>query len=172
MSNPYIGEIRLFAGNFAPVGFAFCNGQLLAISENSALFALIGTIYGGDGQTTFALPDLRGRLPMHQGTGPGLTTRVIGQQFGTETVTLTTAQIPAHSHPVLCSSAPSSAGPAGAFWAQTTGVSGFGPSSSANTTMNAATITTSGGSQPHENLMPLLAVNFIISLFGVFPSRN
>ena len=129
MSNPYIGEIRLFAGNFAPVGFAFCNGQLLAISENSALFALIGTIYGGDGQTTFALPDLRGRLPMHQGTGPGLTTRVIGQQFGTETVTLTTAQIPAHSHPVLCSSAPSSAGPAGAFWAQTTGVSGFGPSS-------------------------------------------
>lgn len=170
MTTPYIGEIKLFAGNFQPRGYAFCDGRLLPISQYSALFALIGTTYGGDGQTTFALPDLRGRIPINQGTGPGLSTYVIGQAFGTETVTLTTQQMPAHTHTALCNSAPGVATPANGFWAATTGVSGYAATSDG--TMNAQSLTPAGGSQPHENRMPLLALNFIIALEGVFPARN
>lgn len=170
MATPFIGEIKLFGGNFQPRGFAFCDGRLLAISEYSALFALIGTTYGGNGQTTFALPDLRGRIPINQGTGPGLSTYVIGQSFGSETVTLTSNQMPAHNHVALCSAAPGVANPSNAFWAATTGVSGYG--TPANATMNPQSLTVAGGSQPHENRMPLLALNYIIALEGIFPSRN
>lgn len=172
MSTPYIGEIRIFAGNFPPRGYQFCAGQLLPISQYSALFALIGTTYGGDGQTTFGLPDLRGRVPMHQGTGPGLTTRTLGQSFGTETVTLTSAQMPAHGHGVLCNNGTGVTNPANGFWAQTSGVSGYGAPATANASVNAGSIGNSGGNQPHNNLMPLLSLNFIIALEGVFPSRN
>lgn len=171
MSDPFIGNIRIFAGNFAPRGHAFCAGQLLPISQYDALFALIGTIYGGDGQTTFALPDLRGRAPMHFGQGPGLPNYVIGQAFGSETVTLTSAQLPAHTHSLGASSAPGSgAGPAGAVWAQSS--AGQNYAASAGTPMNAGLVSVAGGNQPHENMPPSLAVNFIIALEGIFPPRN
>ena len=170
MATPFIGEIKLFGGNFQPRGFAFCDGRLLAISEYSALFALIGTTYGGNGQTTFALPDLRGRIPINQGAGPGLSTYVIGQSFGSEGVTLNPNQMPTHNHIALCNSTPGAASPNNGFWAATTGVTGYG--TPANATMNSQSLTTSGGSQPHENRMPLLALNYIIALEGIFPSRN
>jgi len=157
-AEPYLGEIRLFAGNFPPVGWAFCDGQHLQISENDALFLLIGTIYGGDGQTTFALPDLRGRIPLHQGAG-----RVFGETGGVEEVTLTTQQIPPHTHPLLCSDAASTGTAAGAngcagnVVASTATVKAF---ASAETTTNAAmsaqALGTTGGSQPHENMPPFL----------------
>ena len=170
MATPFIGEIKLFGGNFQPRGFAFCDGRLLPISEYSALFALIGTTYGGNGQTTFALPDLRGRIPINQGAGPGLSTYVIGQSFGSESVTLNPNQMPAHNHIALCNSTPGAASPANGFWAATTGVTGYG--TPANATMNPQSLTVAGGSQPHENRMPLLALNYIIALEGIFPSRN
>lgn len=156
----------MFGGNFAPAGWAFCNGALMPISENEVLFNLIGTTYGGDGQNTFAMPDLRGRLPMHQGSG-----YVIGQQGGTETVTLTTQQIPQHNHaPLAVSGNGNQATPQGGVWA---GAASSRYSSSApNLAMNAALVGQVGGSQPHDNLMPYLAVSFIISLFGIFPSQN
>jgi microcystin-dependent protein len=166
MSQPYIGEIRIFAGNFAPSGWALCDGQILAISENEALFALIGTTYGGDGQSTFALPDLRGRLPLHQGPGFSLS-----QNGGSEIVTLTVNQIPAHSHvPQASSGAGTAQSPAGNAWANWTGsqYSDQAP----NAPMDPAALSSTGGSQAHENMAPFLTVNFIISLFGVFPSQN
>lgn len=167
MAQPFIGEVRLFGGNFAPSGWAFCNGQLMPISENDALFALIGTTYGGDGETTFALPDLRSRVPIHIGSG-----FVIGQTGGVETVTLTTAQVAAHSHAVFASTA------GGTSTNAATNVPGASPTIDlyfedvATASMNASAVTARGGSQPHENLQPYLCVSYIISLFGIFPSST
>jgi microcystin-dependent protein len=172
MSQPYIGEIRMFAGNFAPVGWAFCSGQLLPISENDALFNLIGTTYGGDGQETFALPDLQSRLPIHQGQGPGLSNYVIGQPGGVEQVTLTVNQTPIHSHPMLAStSLASDVNPAKRVVAQP-GTAGnyLYLEDTPSLTMAATAISSVGGSQPHSNLQPFLCINFIIALFGVFPT--
>ncbi len=169
MSSPFIGEIRMFGGNFAPAGWATCDGQLLSIAQNDVLFTLIGTTYGGDGITTFALPDLRGRLPMHMGTGQGLSSRTIGENGGVESVTLTTSQIPAHPHAALAQSATGNQpSPAGNIWAASS-LNQFS-SSAANVTMNPLSVGADGGNQPHNNLMPYLCVNFIISLFGIFPS--
>lgn len=170
MSDPYVGEIRLFAGNFAPVGWALCQGQLVAIAENDTLYNLIGTTYGGDGQSTFALPDLRGRVPVHQGQGPGLSPRTMGQTGGTETVTLQSGQTALHSHPALASTAAASlATPAGNLLA-TTAVATYG-SAPATTAMASGAITSAWGNpQPHENMAPTLTVSYIISLYGIYPS--
>jgi len=166
MSSPFIGEIRMFAGNFAPVGWAFCDGTVMPISQNDALFNLIGTTYGGDGQSTFALPNLQSRVPVH--VGPGF---ALGQTGGAETVTLTTSQIPAHSHVPQANSAPGTqAGPSGGAWAQST-LNQFS-SSSPSLNMSPAALGSSGGSQPHDNLVPFLVINFILSLFGIFPSQT
>ncbi|MHB0969744.1 MAG: phage tail protein [Thermoanaerobaculia bacterium] len=164
MAQPYVGEIRMFAGNFAPAGWMFCEGQLLPISENETLFILIGTTYGGDGQSTFQLPDLRGRIPIHQGNG-----FILAETGGAEDITLTVNQIPAHSHPALGSNAPATAkSPAGALLAVAQGdvyTSSFTP-----TNMSPQSVASTGGSQPHTNFQPYLCVDFIISLFGIFPS--
>lgn len=168
MSTPYVGEIRMFAGNFAPAGWALCQGQLLAISENDVLFTLIGTTYGGDGQNTFALPNLASRVPVHMGNGGG-SSYVIGQTAGEESVTLTTPQIPAHSHVPLCNSAAGTkASPQDDVWAalDSNVYSDVAPS----VTMASVALGPAGGSQPHDNMVPYLVINFIISLFGVFPS--
>jgi len=165
MAQPYVGEIRMFAGNFAPMGWMFCEGQLLPISENETLFQLIGTTYGGDGQETFALPDLRGRVPLHQGSS-----NILAQTGGVESVTLTVSQIPAHTHPMVVStSTGSSSSPAKGLLANSTSKSIY-KSGGSPVAMNAASVTPTGGSQPHENFQPYLCVNFIISLFGLFPS--
>ena len=167
MSNPYVGEIRMFAGNFAPAGWLLCEGQLLPISQYDTLFALIGTTYGGDGQTTFALPDLRGRLPIHQGGG-----FTLAQSGGVETVTLTVNQVPSHSHPMLASNDPANTpNPQGNVVGTPALATPFfgGPATAA---LAPQAITSTGGSQPHSNFQPYLCVNFIISLFGVFPSQN
>jgi microcystin-dependent protein len=167
MSQPFIGEIRMFAGNFPPNGWMFCEGQLLAISENDALFTLLGTTYGGDGEQTFALPDLRGRLPIHMGQG-----FVIGEQTGTETVTLTVNQIPAHSHAMLATSdAAQQTSPQSGVLATTT-IDIYRTGATPNRAMNTQSIGPAGGSQPHENVMPFLCIDFIISLFGIFPQQN
>jgi microcystin-dependent protein len=165
MSQPYIGEIRMFAGNFAPAGWMFCEGQLLPISENDTLFNLIGTTYGGDGQNTFGLPDLRGRLPLHMGSG-----FVLSQSGGVETVTLNTNQIPSHTHTVLATTNPNTASlPGGNFLAS--GPDIYDQNKAGNVTM-AAAISSEGGNQPHENFQPYLCVSFILSLFGIFPSQS
>lgn len=165
MAQPYVGEIRMFAGNFAPAGWMFCEGQLLPISENETLFQLIGTTYGGDGQSTFSLPDLRGRLPIHQGNG-----FILAETGGVEEVTLTVGQIPAHSHPYIVSTASGTdTSPSNQVLAASPNVSIYRPASP-NLPMLASSISTTGGSQPHQNLMPYLCVHFIISLFGIFPS--
>ena len=172
MSTPFVGEVRLFAGNFAPAGWAFCDGSLYPISENETLFALIGTTYGGDGQVTFAMPDLRGRVPVHQGTGPGLSTRTIGERGGTETVTLTVAQMPAHTHALRASSAAATgSAPGGAVLAATGAVNSYG-SGTPTTPMAAGALAAQGGGQPHENMAPFLTVSYIISLYGIFPQQN
>ena len=164
MAQHYVGEIRIFAGNFAPAGWMFCEGQLVAISENETLFNLIGTTYGGDGQNTFALPDLRGRLPIHQGNG-----FTLAETGGVEEVALTVPQIPAHSHPLLASAdIPTSSSPSGAVTGQA--AAKFYRAGTAALAMNASSITPIGGSQPHTNMQPYLCVSFIISLFGIFPS--
>lgn len=171
MAQPYIGEIRMFGGNFAIADWAFCNGQLLPISGNETLFQLIGTTYGGDGQTTFGLPDLRGRIPIHMGQGPGLQNYDIGQNGGVEAVTLTQNQLPTHTHTPAASNTGGSDTPANNFWANSaTGK----PYSAAPTTiqMNPGTISPVGGSQPHDNMIPFQCVTYIISLFGIFPSPN
>lgn len=168
MSQPFVGEIRMFAGNFAPVGWAFCDGSLLAISENETLFNLIGTTYGGDGQNTFALPDLRSRVPVH--VGPGF---ALGQAAGAESVTLTTSQIPAHSHvPQAFATQGNQSSPAGNVWGATTNLTLYSTVTPPGQTMSPDAISSAGGSQPHDNMMPFLVVNFIISLFGVFPSQS
>lgn len=166
MAQPYVGEIRMFAGNFAPAGWMFCEGQLLPISENETLFQLIGTTYGGDGQSTFALPDLRGRLPIHQGSG-----FILAETGGVEEVTLTTAQMPSHNHPLLATSDSASAsGPGGNVLAVTNASKRVYSANLTPVTMAAQSGGPTGGSQPHNNLQPYLCVDFIISLFGIFPS--
>ena len=173
MSEPFLGEIRMFGGSFAPRSWALCDGQLLAISQNSALFSLLGTFYGGDGRTTFALPDLRGRVPMHQGTGPGLTPRQIGRNGGSENETLTVAQMPAHNHSFQASVDVADSGyPALQLAANTEPASVYNNvPPDTGTAMDANAVDSTGGSQSHSNLMPFQCVNFIIALFGVFPSR-
>lgn len=172
MSEPFVGEIRMFAGNFAPRGWAFCDGQLLAVSQNDALFSLLGTIYGGDGRTTFGLPDLRGRLPMHAGTGPGLSARRLGAKLGTEQETLTVNQLPSHTHPIRVSSAAGSQSiPDDEFLGASPNVRVYRPAD-ANADMAAASISEIGVSRSHTNVMPFLCVHFIIALFGIYPSRQ
>ena len=177
MSQPFIGEIRMFGGSFAPAGWAFCAGQLLPISENDTLFVLIGTTYGGDGQSTFGLPDLRGRVPVHAGTGGG-GTFTLGETGGTESVTLTTQQIPTHNHLVTSTTAGGAGtpgpttimadqGPAGAP------VSAYLPFNNVTqVALRSSIVGLTGGNQPHDNMQPFLVVSYIISLFGIFPSQN
>ena len=173
MSEPFVGEIRMFAGNFAPRGWAFCDGQLLAVSQNDALFSLLGTISGGDGRTTFGLPDLRGRLPIHAGSGPGLSQRTLGSKGGEENVTLTVDQLPSHRHDAFASSSGASSGnPAGNVSANTTPTNVYATALAVTQDMNGAAISQTGGSRPHTNLMPFLCVHFIIALFGIYPSRH
>jgi microcystin-dependent protein len=169
MSQPYVGEIRMFAGNFAPAGWMFCEGQLLPISEYETLFNLIGTTYGGDGQSTFALPDLRGRLPIHQGNG-----FTLAETGGVEDVTLTVSQIPAHSHPYLATTNFTNSGaPTGSLVGQNSlGNAKLYSSVAPTAVMAPSSISSTGGSQPHTNFQPYLCVDFIISLFGVFPSQT
>jgi len=165
MAQPYVGEIRMFAGNFAPAGWMFCEGQLLPISENETLFQLIGTTYGGDGQSTFALPDLRGRIPLHQGNG-----FILAETGGAESITLTVNQIPAHSHPLLASTdTAQDTQPTGKVLAQSATALMYIEDTAA-TAFAAQSIGPVGGSQPHTNFQPYLCVDFIISLFGIFPS--
>jgi microcystin-dependent protein len=172
MAQPYVGEIRMFAGNFAPVGWMFCEGQTLPISENDVLFQLIGTTYGGDGEETFNLPNLASRVPIHMGTGPDGTTYQLGEMAGTEQETLTIQQIPNHSHPLTASTAVGNAQPpASALLAQST-VADMYIQDSPDSTLAASSVQPAGGSQPHENTQPFLVINFIISLFGVFPSQT
>jgi microcystin-dependent protein len=167
VAQPYVGEIRMFAGNFAPAGWMFCEGQLLPISENETLFNLIGTTYGGDGQSTFGLPDLRGRLPLHVGNG-----FILAETGGVETVTLTVAQIPAHTHPLLASTGPSTTTtPQGNVLSEPPQIDPY-IQDTASVNMNQAAITPVGGSQPHNNFQPYLCINFIISLFGIFPRSS
>jgi microcystin-dependent protein len=174
MSDPFIAEIKMFGGNFAPRNYAMCNGQLLSIAQNTALFSLLGTTYGGNGQTTYALPDLRGRVPVHFGQGPGLSPMNLGEAGGQEAVTLLTTQIPAHTHALGCTdSTADSAAPANNIpAADAAGVTGEYSSSAPTATMHPATIQPAGGSQPHNNRQPYLGINFIIAIFGIFPSRN
>ena len=178
MSDPYVGEIRMFAGNFAPRGWALCGGQLLPISQNDALFSLFGTIYGGDGRTTFALPDCRGRVPVHKGTGPGLTQRKQGAKGGVEQVTLTVNQIPSHAHGrslKATSLDADSTDPEGKLLAKSTGGSAYHTVKASDQTtvaMHPGVLTNTGGSQPHFNLAPTLCLNFIVALVGIYPSRS
>ena len=166
----YVGEIRLFGGNFAPAGWYFCDGSLIPITENETLFQLIGTTYGGDGEATFALPDLRGRVPVHQGTGAGLSTYVLGERAGVESVTLTAQQIPAHTHPLLLSTAPGTAdSPQGNLPATPPAMRHYAEDS-ASVSLAPTALAGAGGSQPHDNMQPYLGLNFIISAYGVFPS--
>lgn len=168
MAQPYLGEIRMFAGNFAPAGWMFLEGQLLPISENETLFQLIGTTYGGDGESTFALPNLQGRIPVHQGNNYQL-----AETGGVESATLTVSQIPVHSHQVLATSQiANSAVPNNGVLAVSSKVSTFISGSTLNQSMHAQAISPVGGSQPHNNFQPYLCINFIISLFGVFPSPS
>lgn len=171
MSEPYVGEIRMFAGNFAPRGWSFCDGRQLPISQNDALFSLLGTIYGGDGRTTFALPDLRGRLAMHNGSGPGLSSRAIGQKIGSENVILTQAQIPSHTHIVKSQSAEGEYTiPSAKTIASNMKLMRFSKTAP-DAFMHASIITNAGGSRSHTNMMPYLCINYIIALLGIYPSR-
>lgn len=174
MSEPFVAEIKIFAGNFAPRGWAFCDGQLLPIAQNTALFSLIGTTYGGDGRTTTGLPNLKGRAPMHPGRGPGLTPRTLGQRAGTETETLTLAQMAQHSHSLMAyNNMPGTSYTATATSSLARSVGGnayqSGPS---NTDLHADALTDTGGGQAHDNMQPYLAMYFIIALVGIYPSRS
>lgn len=173
MSDPFVGEIKLFGGNFAPLNWAFCDGSLLSIAQNSALFALLGTTYGGNGTSTFALPDLRGRVPIHRGQGAGLSNRILGESGGSETIILNASQLPIHTHPLQCSSSPGdSRSPSGAYPAlDATAAAALYSNGAADATMNGTLCQPTGGGQAHENRMPYLAINYIISLFGIFPSQ-
>jgi len=173
MSEPFLGEIRMFGFNFAPQGWAFCNGQLLPISQNTALFSLLGTTYGGDGQTTFALPDLQSRVPIHQGQGAGLSFYQLGQKAGVEQVSLSIGQLPAHSHSLSCQTAGGNAQtPQGNFLAvDASGLTAL-YSTTENATMSASAIGNTGQSQGHTNLQPYVTLNFCIALAGIFPSRS
>jgi microcystin-dependent protein len=173
MSEPFIAEIRIFAGNFAPRGWAFCNGQLLPVSQNTALFSLIGTTYGGDGRTTTALPNLQGRAPMHPGRGPGLTARRLGERGGVETVTLTEAQMPNHAHTMRADSFPASfqIPAADRTLARSNNGNAYGSASSL-VPMGNRVLESTGGSQAHNNMQPFIAIDYIIALVGLYPSRS
>jgi microcystin-dependent protein len=171
--DPYIGEIRLFAGNYAPKGWAICDGKMLRVNENQALFSIIGNQYGGDGKSTFALPDLRGKVAMHKGAGPGLTPRPLASTGGSETVTLLTGQIPPHTHQAKCQTSSNSQSPVGNVW-------GPGPArptirqiyaNVVDTVLNPGSLGPAGNSQPHNNMQPYLGLNFIIALEGIFPPK-
>ena len=174
MADAFVAEIRIFAGNFAPRGWAFCNGQLLPISQNTALFSLLGTTYGGDGKSTFALPDLQGRLPMHPGQGPGLSLHDLGETGGSETVTLLQSEIPSHTHTLRTLSDPGDlADPSTRSLARSRGGNVYQQNSTANLTpMGPLALQIAGGSQPHNNAQPYLALTFIIALQGIFPPRG
>ncbi len=173
MSEPYLGEIKMFAGNFAPRGYALCDGQLLSISQNDALFSLFGTIYGGDGRTTFGLPDLRGRVPVHEGQGAGLSDRRIGAKGGAETVTLSANNIPSHTHELQTAGTGTTASPAGATFANPSGTTlPYKAGGPLNANFGNKAVSSAGGSQSHTNLQPTLCINFIVALVGIFPSRN
>jgi microcystin-dependent protein len=180
MGQPYVGEIRMFAGNFAPAGWMLCQGQLLAISEYDTLFNLIGTTYGGDGQTTFGLPDLQSRVPIHMGQGSGLSNFVLAQTGGVETVTLSTNQIPAHTHQAIADNNTATGGdPTNTYPAATTADTVYtvpnapgNPAAPVFRNLNAGTLPLQGGGQPHSNIQPILCLTFIISLFGIYPSQN
>lgn len=172
MGNPYVGEIRLFAGNYAPTGWAFCDGATLPIAENDTLFNLIGTTYGGDGQETFNLPDLRGRAPVHQGAGVLGENYVMGEYGGVENVTLTLNQLPVHDHggaPRASTSPGTRSSPAAHYFAANNAVSLYS-TNAPNANLNGAALSPAGGSQPHDNMQPFLCVSFIISLFGIYPT--
>lgn len=180
MADAYIGEIRIFAGNFAPKDWAFCNGQLLPIAQNTALYSILGVQFGGDGKTNFALPNLMGRAPMHQGNGAGLTPRTVGQQTGNPTETLLETQIPAHTHiPQAVNAQGTTSTSANNYWAQSPAE---GPpnrrtqaplyNAQVNVNMNPLALSPQGGSQPHNNMQPYITQNFIICLYGEFPSRG
>lgn len=172
MSDPFIAEVKIWAGNFAPRNWAFCNGQLLPISQNTALFSLVGVTYGGDGRNTFALPDLQGRAPMHPGNGPGLAPRRLGERGGVETVTLTANQMPAHNHTLGAQSSPGDlSDPTERSLARSSG--GFAYHAVDSTVqMDAQALTNTGNGQPHNNMQPFLALSFIIALMGIYPARS
>lgn len=173
MSDPYVGQISTFAFGFAPRGYALCEGQLLAIASNDALFSLIGTIYGGDGRTTFALPDMRSRLPMHEGQGPALSFRPIGARFGTETAYLTTANLPGHTHAVRSTDTMATEGSAtNAVLAMVENLQSPYGDAPVSGTLDSSTLALTGGNQGHDNMMPSLTINFSIALYGVYPSRH
>ena len=176
MADPFIGEIRMFAGNFAPIGWALCNGQLLSISQNTALFSLLGTYYGGDGRTTFGLPNLQGAAPLMAGQGPGLSDRSLGEVGGEAAVTLTTAEMPLHPHSASATASPGNApDPAGAVWgvaAVARGTAMYTGSPGTSPQMSPQALGIAGSSQPHNNMPPYLALTFIICLQGVFPPRS
>lgn len=170
--DPYVGEIKVFAGNFAPKGWALCDGTLLSVAQYQALFSIIGATFGGDGKTTFALPNFQGKAPVHQGNGPGLTSRVLGEQGGAASVTLLGTEIPNHTHGINAQTTPTQGDPAGAIWASSAagrGQSIYSPTP--NVAMNPLALGTAGGSQPHNNMQPFVAMTFIISLEGVYPSK-
>jgi microcystin-dependent protein len=172
MSDPFIGEIRISALNFAPYGWAFCDGRTMSIQQNTALYSLLGTLYGGDGKTTFGLPDLRGRVPIHWGNGPSLTPRTIGKTGGEQTVTL--GQVPPHTHTALGAGGSGPTSPTGATWGNQPGRGGTSTYSDAipNTPMNPQALGVSGGGAPHNNMQPYLVLNFVIALMGIYPTRE
>lgn len=173
MSEPFTAEIRIFAGNFAPRGWAFCNGQLLPVSQNTALFSLIGTTYGGDGRSTTALPNLQGRAPMHPGRGPGLTSRRLGQRGGTEMISLSEAQMPNHTHTLqVQNDVANSNDPQDRVWSRVFGAGNLYAAPGSIASMADQSLPSTGGSQPHNNMQPYLAINFIIALVGLYPSRS
>jgi microcystin-dependent protein len=172
MSEPFVGEIRMFAGNFAPRGWAFCDGQLLAVSQNDVLFSLLGTIYGGDGRTTFGLPDLRGRVPVHAGSGPGLSPQPLGAMAGTEAETITVNQLPSHTHNYQANTTAGSQSAAVGNLVATRAGDPTYAEDAPSVDMSATAISSVGGSQSHTNLMPYLCVHFIVALFGIYPSRQ
>ena len=178
MSNPFVAEIRIFPFNFAPTGWAFCNGQILSLSQNTALFSLLGTTYGGDGKSNFALPNLQGNAPMHPGQGPGLSLHDLGETGGSDTVTLLMSEIPIHSHTVNCIDGGRVGGQTGQPGNSILVKTGGSPANAyinggvPNQTMNQNMVTPAGGGQPHNNMMPYLTLNFCIAMQGVFPPRS
>ncbi|SFL21253.1 Microcystin-dependent protein [Paenibacillus sp. 1_12] len=179
MADAFIGEIRIFSGNYAPYGWALCNGQLMPIAQNAALFSILGTQYGGNGSNDFALPNLNGAAPMHGGSGAGLTTRHIGEKVGAESVTLTAAEMPSHTHAAQAYEIPgTSTHPSNNYWAEAPAQGRPHPqqapiySTNANVTMHPSSLSTTGGNQPHNNMQPFIALNFIICLNGIYPARG
>lgn len=176
MSNPFVAEIRMFAGNFAPTGWATCDGQIMSISQNTALFSLLGTTYGGNGTSNFALPNLQDSAPIHQGQGPGLSNYILGQTGGEQNVTLLTSQMPSHAHALNCSNTNGNQpSPSGNLWAKahlSKASENIYAATSDSTHMNAGAIGASGGGQPHNNMPPYLCLTFIIALQGVYPPRS